>query len=205
MRKGLRGKSALVAVAVAALVAIGCGGSSGSGLFVGDGGGGQDGANPAGCPASIPRSGAACVLADGTHCGYGCDQGGPATATCSGQRWSVAQLAISCEVPDAGDAGPPPAPAPFACGSTTCGVTQYCVEPCCGGVAPPCLPLPDSGDCPAGTHPGTCQFGGGGPGCVGNPCTPPPPYCVESPSQAPPYCDPFPNSSKPRDLACTCA
>src|SRR4051812_5765083 len=42
-----------------------------------------------------------------------------------------------------GDGGPPPAAAPFACGTGTCGVEQYCLEECCGGVGPLCLPAND--------------------------------------------------------------
>jgi len=71
---------------------------------------------------------------------------------------------------------------PLACGSQTCGVSQYCVNPCCGGAAPGCINKPDGGACPTGTHPG-CTFGGGQ--CAGidccqfDPCTPPPPYCSD--------------------------
>ncbi|HEY5375877.1 MAG TPA: hypothetical protein VIK01_19495 [Polyangiaceae bacterium] len=71
---------------------------------------------------------------------------------------------------------------PSSCGSQTCGATQYCVNPCCGGNAPACLLKPDGGTCRAGTHQGCsngvqcmnpsdcCQF---------DPCTPPPPYCSD--------------------------
>ena len=46
----------------------------------------------------------------------------------------------------AADTGvPPPADAPFSCGSMTCGVTQYCVVPCCNpsvSDSGACIPAP---------------------------------------------------------------
>ena len=75
------------------------------------------------------------------------------------------------------------AAAPFACGSVTCGVSQYCVNPCCGGAPPQCIMKPDGGVCPVGTHAG-CILGGGqcskfNDCCQYDPCTPPPPYCAD--------------------------
>ena len=69
---------------------------------------------------------------------------------------------------------------PLSCGSQTCGATQYCVEPCCGGNLPACVVKPDGGTCPAGTHQG-CSNGvqcmNPSDCCQSDPCTPPPPYC----------------------------
>lgn len=87
-----------------------------------------------------------------------------------------------------GDAGADvtPADGPFACGTNTCSATQFCIFPCCGGVAPACEPKPEGGACPAGFHEG-CSFGkscGDPAGCCEmDPCTPAPPYCADQPEQ----------------------
>jgi len=73
---------------------------------------------------------------------------------------------------------------PLACGSMTCGASQYCVIPCCGGTAPACFPASSDGTCPTGSHSGCnsnlgqctspvscCQY---------DPCSAPPPYCSDS-------------------------
>lgn len=81
---------------------------------------------------------------------------------------------------DASNDGPPPADAPFACGSTTCEPTQFCIHPCCGGPQPLCMPVPDGGTCPSGWHSGCSSFGQcSNPSacCEMDPCAPPPPYC----------------------------
>ena len=81
---------------------------------------------------------------------------------------------------DAAADAPPPADGPFACGKETCGVTQYCIQPCCGGAPPQCIDKPEGGTCPSGFHEG-CSFGGcsGVECCEADPCTPPPPYCSD--------------------------
>ncbi|HET7542414.1 MAG TPA: hypothetical protein VFK05_21240 [Polyangiaceae bacterium] len=83
--------------------------------------------------------------------------------------------------------------APLACGSTTCGASQYCVIPCCGGTAPSCFPASSDGKCPAGSHsgcttnptactsPSSC--------CQQDDCSPPPPYCSDA---KPTMCFPSP-------------
>jgi len=73
---------------------------------------------------------------------------------------------------------------PLACGSQTCGPTQYCVKPCCGGAPPMCVMKPDGGTCPVGTHAG-CSFPGSqcttpAACCEYDPCTTPPPYCSDT-------------------------
>ena len=87
---------------------------------------------------------------------------------------------------DAGDDAPPPADGPFACGTQTCGPTQYCIHPCCGGAPPACIEKPEGGSCPAGYHDG-CSYGGcaGVSCCEMDPCTPPPPYCADVPQLHP--------------------
>jgi hypothetical protein len=63
------------------------------------------------CPARVPTAGASCTPSCGgaqLSCDYGCDQGGPATATCNG-TWRVQFAGISCQV-EAG-VGPPDASA----------------------------------------------------------------------------------------------
>jgi hypothetical protein len=194
----------LAATTLALALAIATGGCSSSGSTVS----GDGGVNPLDCPASSPANGSACALAAGTECHYGCDSGGPSTATCTGSKWSVAALEIACVADGgAGDASGdalPPADGPFACGSQTCGATQYCLHPCCGGVAPACEPMPDSGTCPPGTHSEQCQpWGGGtfGANCRQDPCTPPPPSCIDDPSQSH-GCQSINPSS--HDLFCLC-
>jgi hypothetical protein len=137
----------------------------------------------------MPVDGSPCTH-DGLVCNYGCDNGGPGDASCESALWSVARTKQACF-----DAG-----GPLACGSITCGAKQYCVQPCCGGAPAVCLPMPDSGVCPTGTSPGVCA-GTGEKGCVGEPCTPPPPYCVDDPNQAN-GCSSLDGS---RYLTCLCA
>jgi hypothetical protein len=95
----------------------------------------------------------------------------------------------------------------FACGTMTCGTSQLCVRPCCGGAPPQCQPF-DGGTCPAGATP--CQ-GPGGAGCAIS-CTPPPPYCIDTPAScgATPTCSCIPSTAccgviSGHDVACLCA
>jgi len=74
-----------------------------------------------------------------------------------------------------------------ACGTHLCTTGEICVHPSCGGIALPCVPLPDGGQCPSGyTYSSFCAtFGstpGSGPGCQPPPCTPPAPYCLAVPA-----------------------
>lgn len=103
-----------------------------------------------------------------------------------------------------------------SCGSETCGPDEICVRPCCGGPAPPCLPLPEGGSCTAPNVPMLCDDGT--PGCL-EICTPPPPFCARAADIVCHDCDgPVPRSCDPpgqgcfgeleqdgRNLACTCA
>lgn len=69
------------------------------------------------------------------------------------------------------DGSPPPADGPFACGTSTCSATQFCVQQCtCGGVQA-CGPVSDAGTCPAGQ---VLQNS-----CCIVPCTNPPPSCED--------------------------
>ena len=65
----------------------------------------------------------------------------------------------------------------FACQNLTCGPTQVCIIPCCGGAPPLCVPLPDGSPC-NGTQ---CFVKGSQRGCA-IPCTPPAPYCADPPA-----------------------
>ena len=59
------------------------------------------------CPATIPAQGSPCSLSGcgaQPSCSYGCDQGGPAYATCNGSTWNVSYAGVACDL-DAGDAG----------------------------------------------------------------------------------------------------
>jgi hypothetical protein len=102
---------------------------------------------------------------------------------------------------DASNDADPPADGPFTCGNTTCGATQYCVNPCCGGAAPQCLANPDGGPCPQGFTAGTCPQSGQQ-GCVQDACKPPPSYCIDSVDKAPTGCMKLDAS---RSLTCLCA
>ncbi len=79
------------------------------------------------------------------------------------------------------ECNPPPATAPFACGTQTCGVTQYCISPCCGGAPPRCTSQDDAGACPPGTHyVAQCSNRlGGDLHCEDDPCKPRPPFCSD--------------------------
>ena len=96
---------------------------------------------------------------------------------------------------------------PFPCGSTSCGASQYCVIPCCGGTAPACFPESGDGACPTGSHsgcssnPGMCTSPAKC--CQFDPCMPPPPYCSDTQPQ---ICFPSPGSpGQARTCQMTCA
>lgn len=101
-------------------------------------------------------------------------------------------------ISDASSDADPPADGPFNCGTTTCGATQYCVNPCCGGAKPQCYANPDGGACPVGFHAGACM--GGEQGCEQDPCKPPPAYCIDDPNKAPAGC-----MKQGHGFACLCA
>jgi hypothetical protein len=71
----------------------------------------------------------------------------------------------------------------FACGATTCAVSQICVIRQCGGGPVECMAEADGG-CPTGWHTGACPSGpfGNQSVCVPEPCTPPPAQCVDAPT-----------------------
>ena len=123
------------------------------------------------------------VTACGSETTVGSSDGGPA----NGDASNDVLLIIDASADGADGDADPPADGPFACGSTTCGATQYCVSPCCGGAAPPCIENPDGGACPAGYHAGKCNFGQDD-GCIQDACKAQPPYCVDDPSKAPVGC-----------------
>jgi hypothetical protein len=191
-----------VVAVVGAIGVASCGGANG-GPAPGDSGDGGVVIGADGCPLTMPGSSVACSGASaGKRCDYGCDTGGPGFATCTNGAWAVSRSNVACVAPP-NDAGPPPADAPFACGTQTCGVTQYCVEPCCGGAGPQCIPADDAGACPAGFHSSSCQSGQGGPSCEEDPCKPPPPFCVDSASD--PRASGCQSYDKTRTLSCLCA
>ena len=95
-----------------------------------------------------------------------------------------------------------------ACGTMTCGASQLCIRPCCGGTAPECVPN-DGGGCPTGAM--VCLRPGGGVGCA-TPCTPPPPYCIDTPAScgSTPTCTCIAGTAcctliSGRDVQCLCA
>jgi hypothetical protein len=92
-----------------------------------------------------------------------------------------------------------PSGMPVRCGAASCSASEVCVNPCCGGAAPPCQPAPDGGACPAGAY-GCVVTPGGRPGCA-TPCTPPPPFCQPASSALPAGCTP----GKDRQVSCVCA
>jgi hypothetical protein len=198
MKRAALARSVLASLAG---LAIGITASCGSSSTGGGGGvdGGEGGVRSDGCPTGVPSSASACAP-EGLDCAYGCNNGGPGNATCSGGTWSVSITDVYCPPADSG--GPPPADAPFACGTKTCGPNQYCLQPCCGGPAPQCQPADDAGGCPAGFHPGVCS-GSAGQGCVEDNCIPDPPKCIDDPVKEGTGCDPVDKSS--RILMCQCA
>lgn len=218
MKKSTRSFAFVVPLAACALgIFVACGSSTGSDLFSTDGGP-DSGIRKDGCPTAVPRAGTSCIRATNDSCSYGCDEGGPATATCDTGVWRIGHFDMQCAPPvEAGTNNPPPrprdagtdsglnlppAPAPFACGNQTCGINQYCVHPCCGGAGPQCLASLADGGCPAGAFPSNCtpQIGtyDGGPACAKT-CTPPPARCEDNPE---PGC--FPRNDGTRHLECVC-
>lgn len=128
--------------------------------------------------ASVALSAWGCTSSDPVADGAGGADAAPDVA-------SEAAPDATSDAPDAADdgvVGDAPSDAPFACGTVTCGATQVCVEPCCGGAAPPCIPRDDAGACPGGFHEVSACAGSAGPGCQGDPCTPPAPFCVDAPA-----------------------
>ncbi len=90
---------------------------------------------------------------------------------------------------DASEAGPGQTDAgSFACGPTTCEPGQVCVQPCCGGAAPSCSPVPTLGGCPSDRVMVSACPGSGQPGCQTPPCHPDTPYCVDRTSQCTEAC-----------------
>jgi hypothetical protein len=59
------------------------------------------------CPATIPTQGSPCTASGcggaQPSCSYGCDQGGPAYATCNGSTWQVTREGAGCAVDAAVD------------------------------------------------------------------------------------------------------
>jgi hypothetical protein len=115
-------------------------------------------------------------------------------------------------------AGPPCPPtdagadaAKFTCGKMSCGDTDLCVHPCCGGAPPLCEPPPGAGCAAAGWTP--CTQSDGTAGCMPPPCTPPDPYCLKVPDvcAAKPDCTCASAAGadccgfiKDRDISCVC-
>jgi hypothetical protein len=124
-----------LAFALMSILLAGCGTSNTSGAAETTGGAGAGGAQT-GTGGASAASGAASAGSAGVSTavgGAGAGSGGASTG--------------------AGSAG-----GSSSCGSQTCGATQYCVNPCCGGNAPACMVKPDGGTCPAGAHQG-CSNG----------------------------------------------
>ena len=177
----------VLAAIVPALLLAGCS-SSTSSEHQNEGGSG--GANDAGIGGSEAGSGSAGVS--------GAAPGG------SGAGGSVNHAGSGGQSGNAGEAGASGANAaggggePLPCGSVTCGASQYCVIPCCGGTAPACFPVPSDSKCPAGSHSG-CTTGPAACAppancCQYDPCSPPPPFCSDA---KPALCFPTPGLPDP--------
>ena len=94
------------------------------------------GAGLAACPSTVPAQGSPCSnppscggAQPANQCSYGCDQGGPAFATCNGSTWTVSYEGIACtvdasiDVVEPGDAG-------VGChAEADCGSVGYCRAP----------------------------------------------------------------------------
>ena len=165
-RYGLCSDRRMVRTLTFALISIlfaGCGTSNTSGAVDTTAGAGAGGAHAG--------AGGASAGSAATSAGSG---GGSTAAAGAGAGSGGASAGSGGAGAGAGGGGP------LSCGSQTCGATQYCVEPCCGGNLPACVVKPDGGTCPAGTHQG-CSNGvqcmNPSDCCQSDPCTPPPPYC----------------------------
>jgi hypothetical protein len=108
-------------------------------------------------------------------------EGGPAMDASEGSTDAFPDGAVDA-VPPSVDSGDSSGPA--ACGTMTCGPTQFCVHPCCGASGQPlCWAPTDAGTCPVGYSP-VNDFCGPGFGCVSDQCMPVPrPHCVDTPPQ----------------------
>lgn len=182
LRSFARYACGLTLVAVLATCAVSCGastnekapdGSGGSGA--GDGAGGSRAGSPPGGTAGAGVGGTAGTSAGGSA-GTSAGGGSAGQGGASGSGGSAGQGGASGSGGSAGNG---------SCGGQTCGATQYCVIPCCGGAPPSCFPVPGSGSCPAGSHSGCTSFSGSQCSppmtcCQSDPCTPPPPYCVDT-------------------------
>lgn len=140
----------LLALSAPALALFAC--SSGGSAPLGADGGAGDGGSPAqpdGCPAMAPAEGDACSLAADAQCNYGCGNGGPAVAVCSGGRFALTFLDVECappaEVvvgadggcPEARPIGTPPNYTPLLCpmSLSAAGACTYAVPSPDGGAA----------------------------------------------------------------------
>lgn len=121
------------------------------------GGGGANTASELGTSGTANSAGGVAALAQGGTAGAAANQGGGAGV--------------------AAEAGS------FACGAATCTSTQVCVARQCGGGPVQCMAETDGG-CPAGWHAELCLGGQfeNKEACVPDPCSPPPPECVEVPA-----------------------
>jgi hypothetical protein len=123
------------------------------------------------CPATIPAQGSSCSQppCGGAQpgCTYGCDQGGPAYATCNGSTWQVTyENEAGCiDAPDASDAGDAAEGGTGCRAQSDCGSGAYCQAP--GG---PFLTGYALG--PSCTSDAACSDdgGAGSPWCNGGPC-----------------------------------
>lgn len=162
----MRLSRSLVAVLLAVASVIAACGSSGDG-------------EPAGHGGSSAGSGGATAGSGGSSAGVGGSRAG-AGGSAAGHGGSTAGSGGA----SAGSSGAGGTGGELACGASVCGAGQYCVFPCCGGAPPPCFQAPESGECPVGSHVGSCI---GGTGCTPpatccqfDPCIPPPPYCSDT-------------------------
>lgn len=173
---------ASLTVASAVVLVVACTGGPGSlGTFGDDGLEGQDPGPP---PSTSGSNG----------------QGGSSGVGASSSSSSTSSSSTSSSTSSSGstfDAGQR-----YACGTTTCAASQYCVSPCCGGAQQACYVLDSGTTCPSGFSYGFCNEGGGY-GCVPDPCTPPPPYCTGSLSGLPAGCSQ--DTGDPRKVVCVCA
>jgi hypothetical protein len=158
---------------------VACGSASSGGPAAGAAGSASgNGGASAGAAGSTSGFGGASAGAPGATSGNGgASAGAPGAASGSGGASAGAAGAASGDGGASAGAG-----GAHWCGNTTCGSTQYCVIPCCGGAAQPCFPAPDGGMCPSGSHLG-CY------GAQSYVCTSPAACCQPAPCDAPlPYC-----------------
>jgi hypothetical protein len=149
------------------------------------------GAGLAACPSTIPAQGSPCSnppscggAQPANLCSYGCDQGGPAIATCNGSSWTVQYTEGACFV-DANEVDVVEPDAGAGCHSEAdCGSAAYCQAPGGPYLTGFALGVTCSSDAQCGAEAGVPACNGGACVCQSTQYSPRP----APGAQAPGYC-----------------